>query len=469
MPLTIGELRSRQTEVRSRLEDINREYEGQELPDAVREEWNKLVEERRGNVTLLEELEARERFVESLGGVEGREEPGAHFNTARAGRATGEDIYDLTTVRMSAGSPEAANVELRDRAMKSIEAAQFPHRPQEREQIQEHIAALVNGADDVAYVSRHVLATGSAVYKRAFGKHLSGASMTADEQRALSLAAGEGGYALPYTLDPTIIKTSNGATNPLRAISRVEQITTNEWKGVSSAGVRASRVRENVEATDDTPSLVQPTVRAERVDVFIPFSLEVGQDWNGLQGEMAVMIQDAKDEEEAASFMTGDGTAPRANGLLTGATTIVRTATRSTLAIADLYTLEEALPDRFNANAHFVGHRGIFNKARQFDTSGGAALWVRLGEGLPPELIGYPAHRSSAMASSVRDRALVLVLGDFRHFLIVDRIGMTIRVIPDLMGENGRPTGQSGIFAIWRNNSKVLTPNAFRVLEIESA
>jgi HK97 family phage major capsid protein len=55
-------------------------------------------------------------------------------------------------------------------------------------------------------------------------------------------------------------------------------------------------------------------------------------------------------------------------------------------------------------------------------------------------------------------------MGDFRYFVIVDRIGMDIEVVNHLMGSNQRPTGQRGIYAMWRNTSKVLDANAFRVL-----
>ena len=41
---------------------------------------------------------------------------------------------------------------------------------------------------------------------------------------------------------------------------------------------------------------------------------------------------------------------------------------------------------------------------------------------------------------------------------------MMVDVVPHLFGANRRPTGQRGLYAMWRNNSKVLVDNAFRVL-----
>ena len=61
---------------------------------------------------------------------------------------------------------------------------------------------------------------------------------------------------------------------------------TSEWKGVSSAGVTASWDPEATEVSDDSPTLAQPVARAEKGAVFVPFSIEIGQDWTWLQQEL---------------------------------------------------------------------------------------------------------------------------------------------------------------------------------------
>jgi HK97 family phage major capsid protein len=58
-----------------------------------------------------------------------------------------------------------------------------------------------------------------------------------------------------------------------------------------------------------------------------------------------------------------------------------------------------------------------------------------------------------------------MIFGDFRYFLIVDRIGMQIEIIPHLFGAtNQRPIGSRGLLAYWRNTSRVLSSAAFKVL-----
>jgi HK97 family phage major capsid protein len=87
---------------------------------------------------------------------------------------------------------------------------------------------------------------------------------------------------------------------------------------------------------------------------------------------------------------------------------------------------------------------------------------------LGASLIGYPASEASTLSTAPTTTGQKpLVLGDFRYFIIVDRVGMDIELIPHLFGASGRPLGQRGIYAIWRNNSAVLSSNAFRVLLIK--
>jgi HK97 family phage major capsid protein len=60
-----------------------------------------------------------------------------------------------------------------------------------------------------------------------------------------------------------------------------------------------------------------------------------------------------------------------------------------------------------------------------------------------------------------------MIVGDFSGgYLIVDRIGMEIELIPHLFGATNRyPTGQRGLWALWRNSAKVLDANRFRFLQ----
>jgi HK97 family phage major capsid protein len=175
-----------------------------------------------------------------------------------------------------------------------------------------------------------------------------GQSLAADEQRALSLGATTGGQAVPFTLDPTIIPTSNSVVNPARALARIETISgSNTWNGVSSGAITATRVAEATAATDNTPTMAAPTATVTKAHAFVPFSIEVDQDWSALEAEMGKLFQDAKDDDEGTQFVTGAGTTVFPQGFVTGTTTTVAAASGLTITAANVYALEAALPPRF--------------------------------------------------------------------------------------------------------------------------
>jgi HK97 family phage major capsid protein len=482
---SVDELRTRLSQIQERQEEIDAEFEGKALPEEQKAEFERLQEEKHETNRLIAELEQRQEWISEMSERPENREQGAAFHTPRPGAARGEDIYDLSSVRASVSSPEQAVSELRDRALRAVEQATIPHERADEARVKAHIERLVDkldgGADSEGKFSRHLLYTGSREYRQAFGKALKQQPLTDKEQgmlyRALSLTGASGGFAVPFTLDPTIIPTSNSSVNPTRAISRIAQIVgSNTWQGVSSAGVTASRVAEGTEATDNAPTLAQPSATVTKAHVFVPFSIEVGQDWSSLESEMARLIQDAKDDEEATAFVTGSGAGVNPQGFVTGTTNTVAGPTGLGINAAALYALEAALPPRFRPNETFVAERSQYNLVRNIDTAGGAALWLYISEGLNNQvptpgntgalLLGRPAYEASAMNSTPNANAdKIVVLGDFRYFLIVDRIGLTVEVVPHLFGATNRfPTGQRGIYAYWRNTSKVLDANAFRAL-----
>jgi HK97 family phage major capsid protein/HK97 family phage prohead protease len=460
---------ARQEEIKSRQAEIFNEYGEDILPPDIRTEWDTLEDEYEKCEALIRQIKEMRRSLETKvrdghGSVEKVGGPAAP-GVSRDQRLP-RDIYAVAEYRNFGQTADEISDRYREGAKLAIDTATFPHDRANREETQEHIMRLLD-RDQTGDLARHILACGGPTYRRAFAKHVAGVALTAEEQRTLSLTTTAGGFAVPFQLDPTVIPTSNGQVNPLRAISRVETITTNEWRGVSSAGITAAYAAEATETTDNAPVLAQPVCFPERAQAFVPFSIEIGGDWGGLETEMSIMLQDSKDALEASKFLTGLGHAStQPQGLLVGGTAIVTSAGTAALAVADLYSLEEALGPRWRPRARFVGNKFVFNKVRQLDTNGGANLWVRLDAASPPELIGYPAHELSTMVAALASAGSILTFGDFNNFLIVDRVGMTIEVIPHLFGTaRNYPTGQRGIFAYWRNSSQVLAQEAFKTLK----
>lgn len=464
--MTLDELRQRKLELEARLEELGEEYRDAEMPEAEQREWDEAEADVAKVAKSIERIEKRMEAVKGLA-VDGKAERGT--DRGPAFRNKSENIFDVEAIRRDSYNDEDFASRLRDNAMRANDDFRFPG-VVEREEAQGNIShALDYLDDDNGTFAKRILTCGSPAYERAWAKAVSAGNPNAlqgEEYRAMTLGTdNQGGYAVPVQLDPTIIWTSAGVANPLRQIARVEKITGKEWQGITSAGTTVTRAAEAAEVGDNSFTLGSPTVRTKRVHGFVPFSYELAESWNQVRGAITEALADAKNREEATSFLTGDGTGNNPNGLITTLSgNTVNATTGQTFTAANVYAMEEALDYRYRANAHWMANKAIYNKVRQFDTQGGAQLWERIGAGQPSELLGYPVHEATAMSGLTTTGTKFAVFGDFRNFLIVDRLGMSVELIPQVFGANQRPTGQRGIYAIWMNNSKVLVDAAFKVL-----
>jgi len=469
---SIEELSSYRGEVVSRMAELDGESNGLPFKEDASSEFAGLKEQRDEIDKRVSELKFRRRELEVAGDTS-RET--LSFTTSRAGVARGDDIYDLSTIRSGIDGPDRE--ELRDRAMKSIETSSFPADRRQSitsDDLRERVEGLLDQSRSDGEIAKRIILTGSPAYKRAFGKALAGKPRTRDEDEALSrasmsLTTTAGGFAVPYTLDPTVILTNNGSINPVRSIANVITITGNTWNGISSAGITASYDAEAAEVSNDAPTIAQPTANVEMARAFVPMSIEISEDWGSIQSELARLFSDAKDILESTQFLTGLGHASTApEGLLVGATGTRVTATASVLAVADLYAVENDLAPRWRSRASWTGGKAAYQKIRQFDTGGGASLWTQLRFGDPADLLGYPAYEWSDYSSAVTTPgSSVLTFGDFNQFTIIDRVGMSIEYIPHLFHTTSNfPSGQRGLFAYWRNTSDVTVAAAFKTIKI---
>ena len=470
-------------------ENLKSEWADKRFDNITRDDFNAReakIEELEAFIAEKEKVEAiMERHAKQNGEALER----ATFHTARPGVARGNDIYDLSTINRSWDNPEHEVRELRDRALHSIERSRFPYTPKGKEDTQGHIEDLLERADTLGdgLIARRLLMTGSEEYKRAWSKAVAGGypMLSREEQgmlyRAASLTTTSGGFAVPFVLDPTVLPSSSGALNPYRSSSSVTSISVDEWRGVTSDGITAAFQAEAAATTDNTPTLAQPTVSTEMARAFVPYSIEIGQDWGSFASEMAGMFADSKDVLEATKFAVGSGT-NEPFGFITGTSASVFTASNTnSLVVADIYGVHNALGPRFRARAAWTMNNAVADRIRQLDTSGGANLWVSnlqlrsaavastMTDGrMGADLLEHPAYEASAQSGTFTTGQLIAGVGDFSYFKIIDRVGMTVENVQHLFGasQGNLPTGQRGLLAYWRVGSKVLAANAFRLLKL---
>lgn len=362
--------------------------------------------------------------------------------------------------------------------------------PNQRERLDNTIRTR-NGDTDGELIAAFMVATSNPHYRSAFQKAATGLSpaFSPEEARAVrevnslkrAMSIGTpaaGGYAVPVIIDPTIILTAQGSDNPILRRARVETITVDTWKGLASGGVTWKMGAEASASTDNSPTIAQPTVDTSRADGFIPFSIEVGQDWPGFAERMSSMLGSGYNELQAQQLTTGTG-ADNAIGILsrlaaqTSPNVKRETAAAGVIAPNDIYNMWARLPQRhrMRGSLAWMSSTVTQNAVRQLGTLDPNFTINMTVEGIGA-LMGAPYDMNDYFAdfASGTGTQNLAVVGNWDGFLVAQRAGMNIEFVPMLFDvTNNRPTGQRGWFAWARFGSDVVDPTAFQLLTNRSA
>jgi HK97 family phage major capsid protein len=388
------------------------------------------------------------------------------------------------SVSRDTGSVRGASfTDLRDRALRVLEIEGRRLAPRQLDHVDKLLRTRSDNADG-SVIARRMLTTENDAYRSAFAKGVSDASpmFTPEETAAVAefRAANEGtgsagGFGVPVLIDPTIILTSGAADAPLLQISRTVTITTDAWKGVSSAGVSWSYDAEASAVSDDTPTLAQPNIPVYGARGFIPYSIEVGQDYPGFADEMAALLGQGFLDLVAKQTMVGSGSSQPTGIFIamtnatagTGAAHVTVT-TAGTLGAVDVRTAWASLPERYRSRASWVVSPTVDSKIRAFGN--GLALsdyTVNLAADGTSTLTGRPVVISdyAPAFSSTTGATNYAVVGDFNNFVVVSRAGMSVELVPHLFDQaTARPTGSRGWWAYARHGFDCVNPSGFRLI-----
>lgn len=473
----LEEIRTRQVAIKNDLDALETQDETDEIQtraDALLQEWDEIdaesipLQTRADKIKLVREAIAQESNIEpppagtggNAGRMAGSTGPDLHVRTQ-------EDPYrDMDGVRMGLVPP----AQIRSRAMHAIE--QYNKRT-------DHYALPDAGAARCAEliekggkvfgtnVARQMLATGSPEYLASFEQYLAdpgGYSARA----ALSLTSANGGYLVPFTLDPTIILTNAGSANPYRQIANIKTTATNTWNGVTSAGVNAAWTAEGVEAADNTPTVGPLVVTPQKATAYLFGSFEVLGD-SDFASQLPELLGDAKDRIEETAFAVGTGSG-QPNGVIPLGTVYSLTGNAAGPRAADAYALQAALPARYrgpNANNVWLGNLNTINAFRNLPKFTGSTQSIVDDSGDVPRMLGKPFYESTSIVGTFATTNKVLAYLDGNQFYIVDRVGMSVVYDPIVLGATNRiPTGQGAWYAFWRVGSNASTATAIRVLSL---
>ena len=390
-------------------------------------------------------------------------------------RETDTDIDPLSASR---GEVRDAALKVLEKEGKRLSARQI-----------DHVDLLINTSDenvDGSYIAKRLLITESPAYRSAFVKGVTRVNprWTAEEDRALrafedlearTMSEGTttaGGFGVPVLIDPSIIITSSAVDAPIVALGRQITITTNAWKGVSAEGMSWSYDLEGVEVSDDSPTLAQPVVTAYMARGFIPYSIEVGQDYPGFASEMSRLLNAGLTNLMAVQSATGSGTGSPW-GIFTAidatAASEVSVTTAGAVSAADALKLWDALPEQYKPNATWVANSNVYSAQRRTAGDNAGLFTVDLSAGGVRQLIGRPTvytDYAPAFTAGTTSNQNVQIVGDFSNFVVVHRAGMTVELVPHILGTtSNRPTGERGWFAWTRHGFDSVNDRAFRLLK----
>jgi HK97 family phage major capsid protein len=312
--------------------------------------------------------------------------------------------------------------------------------------------------------ARHMLATGSPEYLRTFESYITD-PQGFGARAAMSLTSANGGYLVPFTLDPSIILTNAGSANPYRQVANVKQTTTNDWNGVTSAGVSAAWTAEGIEAADNSPTVGQLKITPAKATAYLFGSYEVLSD-SDFASQLSGLLSDAKDRLEETAFAVGTGSG-QPKGVIPAGTSQNRAGTAAAGPVAqDVYALMAALPARFrgpDARNVWLGNLAVINSLRNVAAFSGATTSIVNDSGSTPSMLGKAFYESTSILGVYTTGNKVLAFLDARQYYIVDRIGMSVVFDNLVLGTNRIPTGQNAWYAFWRVGADISTATAARV------
>jgi HK97 family phage major capsid protein len=489
--VTREEKASRISELKDAITRTGNEFPGV-MPTEVEARWNADNAEHDALVKDVAAWDARQARIATLASNPANTEP--TYSAPNIVKKV-EDIYDMGAIRTSSRSLDEVQQRTKEYALRSLESTS---KSTEVTPLAEIVEYRDSGTDSKGEVANRILATGSPVYRRAYSKYLQYGSVdyfTPEESASFRNAAlavvgttTTGGYAVPYVFDPTMIRIgAYTAQNPYRSACRVETISNgNVYKTVTVANVTSAYVAEPTAATEQGPTFGQPSFTVYRAHAFATVSFETLQDRPDIAPELTAVFAESKATYEENQFTLGVGTTVFPQGMfLSGAYTVKATATNDVTALLDFTATEGDIPLRFRANAVWFMNRSTIRQLQILDTTyryfTGAGIQFpgnpqpnatgsNGGGNTGLQLLGYPIWEvPSAVSTLTTDAAVIAVLCDPKTFVIVDRIGMNVEVIPNML--NGAtpsfPTGERGIYMYWRNTARPLIADGGRQVKVQ--
>ena len=285
----------------------------------------------------------------------------------------------------------------------------------------------------------------------------------------------EGGHLVPIDWQAQIIQAA-GARAGLRA--QVTAVPTSrdsvEWPTIEGADdVHASAVRRTwvdeqpAEGAADT----EPTFGAVRIPVHTAM-LTTKASRNLVEDSavpftqiLASLFADEVRLADEESFLSGDGVAKPLGLLNTPDVPSVVTGSAAAITADGLVDLFYDLPAQYRDNSIFIMNSATEDAVRKLKDDNGQYIWVGGFAAAPETLLGRPVLSSEFMPA-VAANATPIAFGDFRRYVVVDRVGFTIQRID--ADQQLAEKNQIGFVGRQRVGGRVVQPRAFRLQTVSA-
>jgi HK97 family phage major capsid protein len=396
----------------------------------------------------------------------------------------------------------AEYAQVRDAALRAIEREGANLLPTVQDRLKDLVRTRTSDCDGKA-IARHVTITSSDAYVRAIAKSLTYIHPAFDPDESAAVlayrsiapkatqeqrAAGEGGsfgLAVPIFVDPVLTIAATLDDAPILRFAKTVFTTTDNYKGVASAGSGFTLPGEGVVVADNSPTFTQPSIAIFAAKDFIPFSIEVSQDMPDFVGEMTRLFTAEYADRISQDTAIGAGGTAAPMGVFTrmAATTAGSGAahcgvtTAGSICAADVRAVWQAVPERAknDPSCCWLMSNSVWSQITALGAPSVAnglepgAVQYPVGNA-GPRLYGEPVIFSSYAPAfnGTSGAANYLVVGAFARYAVAQRVpGLTVELVPqmfDFAGGTGRPTGSRGFLAVARFGADVLDTSSLRLL-----
>lgn len=312
-------------------------------------------------------------------------------------------------------------------------------------------------------------------YKGAFDAYLRGEEY---DRKALSEGVdAAGGYTVPPDFLARVIQRIPGVavvedlatvittTRDRVEIPRIKAATADAT--MYSSAVKFSMVAENpASAAETEPVFEQLALNVYTAQLFTKLSRNwIADSAFDVNSYLAAEYQRAALLGKDDRFLTGTGVGEPVGIVNDPAITQVSSGDANLLTADGIKNLIYALPAQYQGGTTLVLSLDALRSIRKLKDGSQRYLWDPgsggLTDGVPATIEGRP-YRVTDFLDSVAAGNLPIIYGDFRHYWVVNRLGLSIQVLREKYAESN----QDAYLAFLRFTGGVAIPEAFRVQKV---